>query len=469
VNRRTSIVVVALLLIGAAQSSSAGLVPAGGATDVCASAKQDAFGDGYGLGVQQCQQDPTAFGITLSQVLETGGYGETEPNDNMISANVLVAAVPFTGQSYGPSDRDLFYLVTSKPNEILTIDFTVPGRDPATQDVSGWVIQVTDSSGNVYAKFSTDYNQGNPNGDDEITYPVTLGLAGTYYVVVSPVPFQNSAGQMTVTNDYYSLAVVLRDSDINSLPVAVNFFDTEVEPNNTYTDANPIATGVTMYGMINLSFAHIVQVVGEDTAQYAQGDDPDWYVFQTDGNEIINLSFCNKEACGDGDWFVEVFDAAGAAQAESGEATPLVAFNTASASGWPYNVTFGVKQPGPYYMRVNLKRKLTAPCLETQPTQECLNSDGICIVQQCEGEGDTQSCADVVVDNCGLGNTAYVEKCYKQFDQCVEYGKTVVLPENEVTAQYNFTWYGTQMQPFTADSDAYKAYMERASSVPTGN
>ena len=240
--------------MGVTQTSVAGLVTFGG-VDVCASVRQSAYAEGLNAGqtigheqLLQCQQNPRACGITLGQVLETGGYGETEPNDNMIGANVLVGAVPFIGQSYGPSDQDWFYVVTTNPNQILTIDFTVPGRDPATQDVSGWIIQVTDSAGNVYARFSTDYNQGNPNGDDEITYPVTLGLVGAYYIVVTPVS-KIVDGQKTVTNDTYSLAVVLQDSDINSLPVAVNFFDAEVEPNNAYTAANPLATGVTMYGL----------------------------------------------------------------------------------------------------------------------------------------------------------------------------------------------------------------------------
>ena len=135
--------------MGVTQTSVAGLVSFGG-VDACASVRQSAYAeginagqtigheqgvnDGIPIGILQCQQDPAAYGITLGQVLETGGYGETEPNDNMIGANVLVGAVPFIGQSYGPSDEDWYYVVTTNPNQILTIDFTVPGRDPATQD-----------------------------------------------------------------------------------------------------------------------------------------------------------------------------------------------------------------------------------------------------------------------------------------------------------------------------------------------
>jgi len=494
VNRCSSAMVAALVCLGFTQTVVAGLVP-GSASDACSSAKSQGYdiglsvgyssgynggvNDGVWSGIQLCQQNPAAYGITMAQVIQSGAYGETEPNDNMIGANALVGGVAFTGQSYGPADRDWFYAVTSNPNQTLTIDFTVPGRDPATQDVSGWIIQVTDSAGNVYASFSTDLNQGNPNGDDEITYPVTLGLVGTYYVVVKPVVYQDASGLPSVSGDYYHLVVYLTDSDVNTLPVAVNFFDAEVEPNNAYTSANPLASGVTMYGLINLSFKDIVTVVdGDGTAQYAQGEDDDWYAYQTDGNEIVTLSFCNKKACQNGDWFVDVYDATNAALVGSGTATPLVAFNTDSEAGWPYTMNFGLGAAGTYYMRVNHKRKLEAPCLEQSTAQQCLNQDGICIVQSCTTaagetctppgeEGDSCTCEDVNVDNCGLGNKDYKTTCWEQTEECVQYGATVLIPDTEVTSQYNFTWYGTKMQPLTADTPAYGAYQQQDSSTPT--
>ena len=466
----------------------AGLVAAGG-VDACASERSDAFNQGVATGqvtgydqgfsagtangIQQCQQDPTVYGITLGMVLEQGGYGETEPNDAMVSANALVGGVPFIGQSYALDDEDWYYLVTTNPNQILTIDFSVPGRDAASDNVSGWTVEVTNSAGSPYASFTTDYVTGNPNGDDEIEYPITLGLVGTYYVRVRPF------GD-TLSYYPYRLAVVLTDSDLSSLPVAVNFFDAEVEPNDTYTQANPLASGVTMYGLINLRFDNVVVPVdGNGTASYGQGE-PDWYVYETPGNEIITLSFCNKQVCADGDWFVEVFDEAGAAQTASGSATPLVAFNTASGLGWPDTIHFGVVNSGRYYMVVNHKLKLEAPCLRKEPAQQCLNASGICItpVKSCtdadgnactEGTTDcTCSESDQSISNCGLGNTSYKDKCWTQTEECVQYGQTVEIPAGDVTSQYNFTWYATGMQPFTADTPAYEAYQARPSSVPTG-
>lgn len=485
-----------LLCLLGAQASIADLVPYLG-DDACKSQEQSAYNqgvtvgtaqgqqqgytDGTAYGVALCQQDPAAYGITVDQVLQKGGYGETEPNDNMVEANALVADVPFIGQSYGPADEDQFYVVTTKPDQILTIDFTVPSR-PSTQAASGWTIQVTDSAGNAYASFATGFD-----GKSETTYPVTLGLVGTYYVAVKPV-VQLVSGAPTVTSDYYSLAVVLQDSDMNSLPVAVNFFDTEVEPNNVPWEANPLATGVTMYGLINLSFNHIITATDTatgGTAQYAQGADDDWFVYYSPGSQIVTLSFCNKQACQSGGWFVEVYDQAGAEQVGTGgKGTPLVAFNTDSEPDWPYAINFGLGAAGNYYVRVNLKRKLDAPCLQSTPDQQCNNSEGLCFVQSCtDSAGQTCAppgtdqnpcaCQPVSIDNCGIGNLAYKDVCWTQTTTCTQYGSVVVVPEQSdgtpISQQYNFTWYATNMQPFTANTAAYQQYLQqRQSTTPTG-
>jgi len=360
----------------------------------------------------------------------------------------------------------------------------VPSRDP-TQAATGWTIQVTDSAGNVYASFPTGFDD-----KPETTYPVTLGLVGTYYVVLKLTVTLDSSGAPTVTSDYYGLAVILTDSDMNSLPVAVNFFDTEVEPNNAPSDANPVASGVTMYGLINLNFNHVITTTDDttgDTAQWAQGEDDDWFVYDSEGNEIATLAFCNKETCQSGDWFVEVYDQAGADQVASDptEDHPMVAFNTDFVGGWPYSINFGLGAAGKYYLRINLKRKLEAPCVDSVPDQQCLNADNICTVQSCtsadgqscdpskETDGETDCvCANVAIENCGLGNSAYKDVCWQQTTKCTAYGTVVILPEQPdetpISQQYNFTWYATDMQPFTADSQAYQQVQQRPESTPTG-
>lgn len=412
------------------------------------------FADGSAQGIARCQGDPAACQISLGMLLSEGGYGESEPNDHMIAANALAGGAKFYGQSYGPADQDWYYLVTSRPNQILTIHFSVPWRDAATGDVSDWVVELRDAAGNRYASFQTDFIAGNPNGDDEINYPVTLGLVGTYYIVVKPA-------SRTVSGYPYALGVVLKDSDLTELPLVVNFFDAEVEPNDRYTRANPIATGVTMYGLINLTFDTPVR--RGDSFVWGQGEN-DWFVYQTAGEEIVTLAFCDKEACGPGNWYIEMYDAAGAAAVDAGrDATPLVAFNTDTGSESPQVIRAGLKAPGKYYMRVNHKRKFEAPCTGFSLD---IDNNGIPDGGACACDSDSSCPINTVVPEgwtlCPDGTP--LEEGARQCEatcRCVAFGGVVEVPEGEVTSPYNFTLFGTKLAPFTVDSPAYDAYLER--------
>ncbi len=449
-----------------------------GLTDGYTLGYSDGFQDGYSNGytdsyseawtqaTTNCQTDPSSCSITVDTVLTSGGYGETEPNDNMASADPLIGDVKFLGQTYGLEDQDWYYLVTSEPNQLLTVFFSVPGD--AQNTGSGWVVEVRNGSGNLYATFTA-----NPQAGEEIVYPVTLGLVGTYYIVVKP------AGDTgTPPNDPYALAAILRASDLTNPPLDAKFFDAEVEPNDRYTQATPISSSVTMYGLVSLTFDDVVANPGDLDGTWAQGE-PDWFVYTTDGNEIINLSFCEKEACESGDWFIQIFDEAGAAMYDSGGANPLVAFNTNSGK---YTTTFGLVEPGKYYMLISHKRKFNAPCLSTRKAQECLNPSGVCMEQVCTFTPDQQPdpplpddlncscdtgtvcaffitkgtdtiidgicrCEDQTVPNCGFSNPKYEDLCWETIEVCQLYGSVVQV--DEVTSQYNFTWYGTKTPPFS--------------------
>lgn len=419
--------------------------------------------DGSDLGVRLCLQDPSACGITLGSVLGQGGYGEIEPNDNIVSANPLVGGVKFFGQTYGPEDEDWYYLVTSRPNQIAAIHFSVPGRDPETSDVSDWIVEVMDAAGNRYASFQTDFLAGNAGGDDEINYPVTIGLVGTYYLVVKPA-------SDVVSGDPYVVAVTLRDSDLTSVPLVVNFFDSEVEPNDWPTDANPIATGVTMYGLINLQFEQAVP--RDSTFVWGQGED-DWYVYSSGGEEIVSLSFCEREACSAGNWFVDVFDAAGAAAVDAGEqADALMAFNTDTTADPPQTIRFGLSAPGNYYMRVNHKQKFEASCIGYARDD---NNDGLVDPAQTPCGCDSgYSCpisipvpagTTVCPDGAALeipaeADAPAVGQQCEATCRCVSFGRILEVPEDS-TSQYNFTWFGTKLAPFTVDSPAYDAFLAR--------
>ncbi|MEA3277650.1 MAG: Yae1 family protein [Pseudomonadota bacterium] len=357
------------------------------------------FDNGTSDAMAQCLADPGSCDITLGTVLPGAQFGETEPNDNIVAADALNFDVKFWGQSYAPQDEDWFFFFTDKPNQVLTVYFSVPTRDPNSDDVSGWVISVRDAAGNAYAQFNTSFNADFEENNDEIAYPVTLGFTGTYYIVVQPaISTELGANLCDITQQddpeckfsqhTYNLAGVLEDSSLDSPNFIVGFFDAEVEPNDLPSTANPLATGVTMYGLINLQFDVALPTIGGDpetapTFVWGQGEN-DWFVYGSTGDEIINLSFCEREVCGPGNWFLDVYDEASALSLELGTPeqliTPLMALNvdtdTDALSGAfiadpgdpsivevdPDVVNFGLSAPGNYYLRVDHKRLFDAPC-----------------------------------------------------------------------------------------------------------
>ncbi|MGQ9659150.1 MAG: hypothetical protein ACUVT0_03445, partial [Thermochromatium sp.] len=295
---------------------------------------------GHDYGIRSCVAEPLQFGVTLASVIPAAQYGETEPNDNFISADPLVQGMNFWGQLYSVADRDWFYTETTAPNQNILVTFSVPywindvnlreGR-PAV-----WNISVRDAAGNIFANYNTNVMGAIDSYDKDrktyysMTYSVTAGLAGTYYVVVSPADETSSQVPDKNAPTYYpySVAVVVQDSPLPGQQPVVGFYDSEVEPNDVPSRANPLASGVTMYGLINLTFN---EVLPSSTSTWGQGED-DWFVYRSNGNEIATLSFCLRESCGPGDWFVEVYDHATAARLEAGEPRqnlrPLLAINT---------------------------------------------------------------------------------------------------------------------------------------------
>jgi hypothetical protein len=341
------------------------------------------IGEGTAQGIAQCFADPQSCNITLASCIPDPVYGETEPNDNMIAADPLVLSANFWGQSYGAEDQDWFYTETTVANQNLIVTFKVPGGA-----LSGWKITVRDAAGTIFANFDTAVAGGVPTStaDEAVTYRVTLGLIGAYYIVVQPTPG---------TQNYspYYLSALLQESGLDTAQPIVGIADAEIEPNNMQSQANPLATGVTMYGLINLTFNDVVP--GKDTATWAQGEN-DWFVYYSPGNEIITLTFCAKEICGAGDWFVEIYDQTTAQRLEfepySQEiALPLLAINTTnSVSTTAANAAkmyrLGLNKAGYYLMRVSHKRLFSAPCVGYQTD---LNNDGLV-----DADGQACSCTD---------------------------------------------------------------------------
>ena len=264
-----------------------------------------AYNSGVTAGTEWCKTNPQECGILLEACMADPTFGETEPNDNIVSADPLVLDTKFWGQSYGPLDQDWFYTITDKANQTLTINFSIPGGTPA-----GWTISIRDAAGNIFTEFDTSAVGTVTTADGAITYRATLGLVGTYYIVL-----KTTGG--TPQYEPYNLAVILQDSPLETPNFVVGFHDVEVEPDNVPGKANQLASGVAMYGLINLTFNNnlVVPDTGGNGFEYSQGYDVDWYVYSSPGNEIINLSICNREACTLGNWLFEVYDEASAIQA----------------------------------------------------------------------------------------------------------------------------------------------------------
>jgi hypothetical protein len=426
----------------------------------------EGYEDGNVDGIAACQADPASFGITLDSLLPPAEYGETEYNDNMVGADPLVLGAKFWGQVYGMEDQDWYFFMSDRPNKVLTILFSVPGRDANSSNEEDWAISVRDAAGNLYAQFVA----GNPKGGDEIAYPVTLGFAGTYYVVVE------ADDPDTLSYDPYNLSINLQDSSLDSANFLIGAYDAEREPNDFYDIANRVSSGVTVYGLINLTFDTALPQA--DRYVWAQGEN-DWYFFDSPGEEVVTISFCEREYCEPGNWYVEVYDSQSVGEPSS-EAKPLVAYNTdVCAAGdtascgriipgtgepIPHSVRFGLTDPGRYYMRVYHKRTFDAPC-----AGYALDTDNNGIVDGGACSCDTGYSCEINVRNPGNdpafcpdgtpleeGGIQCPATC-----RCVAWGGVVELPENEVTSQYNFTLTGSRMTPDTGSTDRYQDYLSR--------
>ncbi|MEA3638326.1 MAG: hypothetical protein VBE63_00095 [Lamprobacter sp.] len=451
-----------------AQSSLSPMPPSGPSDPTFDDGRSQGLAEGYNLGydsgvadaIGSCQRDPGGCGITLGACLTAPQYGETEPNDNMVSADRLVLDTRFWGQSYGIDDEDWFYVVTDQPNQTLILNFSVPGGT-----VAGWKVSIRDAAGNVIAQFDTGSVSASISASGDITYRTTLGLVGTYYISLKP---------STLNQDPYNLAAILQDSPLDTQNFIVGFFDTEVEPNNTPAEWNRLVTGVTMYGLINLSFQPGTEVRDPDGDgfEYSQGVDVDWYLYPTAGNEIITLSVCNREQCTQGNWLFEVYDETSAFMTSAGIYTPpLMAFN--SDTGTPDMYVMGLNQGGNYYLRVSHKRLLTAPCTGYQID---LDNNGIPDGGQCGCDSGYQCDIDILnpgrpTTNPETGAPSYplcldgsgggdAPQCTVGC-RCVTYGGTIEVPANALTSQYNFTLTSTQQPPSTAGSDAYQDFISR--------
>jgi hypothetical protein len=481
------IAILGLLLVAEPASTIAGMETIPGKGDkenepLCFTETQvenginDAIEHGRQVGIAQCQAEPSNCGITPRSVVPWGDYGETEPNDNIVTADPMIEGVYYSGQCYREDDHDHYYLTSVEPNQKLTVNFFVPdfASEGASRDAS-WTITVSDAAGNVLAKWNTDLMASN-----EISLPTMLPYASTYYLSVARTPDQYSAM-------LYQISYVLEFTEQDGVqPVDVNFFDTELEPNDTPGLANPIATTVTMYGVVNVTFDTPVVALDDPLeATWGQGES-DWFFYNSGGDEIVQLSLCARERCRDGNWLLEVYDQANAAIADTPEAKPLIAMNTqfkvpfdAQTLGVgieldeePNVVKFGLAQPGTYYLRVTQKRRLEAPCVASHTEFQCTQVDRRCLTagKDEEGNSTTETSEACSIDGpmCEGGDPprngpCWLDSCgsWGDVEICDAYGGVVEIGPGDTTSQYHFQWHATKLSPLTADSEAHEIFEQR--------
>jgi hypothetical protein len=345
---------------------------------------EQGFGRGLEAGVAECVADPRGCGIALNIDQPAGDYGETEPNDNMATADLLAVGEPFRGQSLAQQDQDWFKINIPGDNRALTVNFAL--ADIAAGNLSGWTLSVRDAFGNTFTEVDTGF-MAVANTLEGVDYRLTLGRSGVYYIVLRP--------SLTGPNpQQYLLTATLNPTP--TLPddgVPVGFFDAESEPNDTYQEADRITKGIAMYGLVNLEFS--APVPGDPTYTWGQGED-DWFVYSSPGHEVAQIAFCDRQVCSAGNWLVQFFDEARAMDpwsyvqpyenpADPFDTAALVSFNTTSCGGDPCAPSegtnaapdpwhVGLQASGDYFIRVNHKRKFDAPCVGYETD---MNNDGV--------------------------------------------------------------------------------------------
>ena len=231
---------------------------------------QSGLQQGINEGQQICLADPSSCGITVGTVLGDLQFGETEPNDHIISADPLTPLVPMTGQMYSASDEDWYYLETTEINSIIVLSMP--------ESIGIWNVSLLDAGGNLIAN-------SNSLSDAELRLETTVANPGFYYIVIRPTETYTSA-LYQVTGQIAS--PVNPDGQL----VTTNFHDTETEPNNRFTTADKLASNVTTFGSLHM------------------GESIDIYRIDSNGNETISIDLCwQNSSCADGKaWVMYVFD-----------------------------------------------------------------------------------------------------------------------------------------------------------------
>ena len=112
--------------------------------------------------------DDDAYSITATYSATTGAR-ETESNDTLSDADLLIDGAALKGQLSSGSDKDYYKLDLSSSGTI-SVEFVGDGSNYYSQDVS-----ILDASGNVLSKENVDSSE---------TIIAKAESSGTYYILV---------------------------------------------------------------------------------------------------------------------------------------------------------------------------------------------------------------------------------------------------------------------------------------------
>jgi len=469
----------------------------------------DGYTAGYLVGQADCLDDPASCDITFASLMQSADLGETEPNNSGVTADPLPVGKTIGGQTQSPTDLDWFRLTTPSKNALLTVSFVV--NNPAVFD--SWQIAVKDRSGNTVSRYSTWDTMVVSETDAQVTVNVTVGEPGTYYVVVAPTTYDRSDfvphGSTNDDSGFpYLLHVTLTETsqDSPSNP-GIGAYDAEIEPNGSWSSANPLASSVSIVG------------------QLYSANDEDWFILSTNGDEILSFDFCKAGCSGywtvfviDGDVDKFVLDHGIEGNPAIGQA-PINAIEYLSDRGalddsvlatlaiqQEQTLDIGIRNPGIYYFvvapvwkredgalnRVVVQKEETAIVVITPEKKVCPSGsqdvNGVCTVPPRVCEGGTVT-ADNVCNNaksivCNPGTTPEIIANGGTQENPLVTGycsvPPVIIPEvkKEVvtqpevlgglvadpfsTDQYTFSVRRTAWSPSTEDSPEYDAYQLRA-------
>lgn len=243
-----------------------------------------------------CKQDTASCNITISDVVGSAGFGETEPNDSAGSADQLTRDVPSFGQLSSAVDIDWYRINTLANNTAMLISIA--------ESTSTWRVSVRDTQRNVLANFLTEAGTEND-------FLVQASNVGVQYITIE-------ASNVPTSAQYEMTVALIHAQGGTGQPVVTTLGETE--PNNAIYSADVLQRNQTVVG------------------QSYGTEDIDWYQIETTRNNTF-LEFRFEDSLDS--WHAEFTDSAG---------NVLSSFDTTAGDRFVYELQ--APNLGKYYLKV---------------------------------------------------------------------------------------------------------------------